>query len=92
MSPEVKHRGGWGIDKVQSSLSVVCVAGSLGKDWEGVNAVSLSQMERGALKIFSVACLILGIGKLRPRELSDLIKLTEVIRDRLRLWTLQRSH
>lgn len=48
MSPEVKHREGWGIDKVQSSLSVVCVAGSLGKDWEGVNAVSLSQMERGA--------------------------------------------
>lgn len=30
-------------------------------------------------KVSLVACLILGIGKLRPREISDLLMLTEVI-------------
>lgn len=47
-------------------------------------AVSLTGKEE-PLKIF-VPCLIVGMEKLRPREVSDLLKLAEVIRDRLRLW------
>lgn len=66
-------------------------AGFLGGSGCSEFAVCLTRKEE-PMKIVVVACLIFGMGKRRPREVSDLIKLAEVIRDCGPAWVLLDLH